>query len=79
MISIVYDIAKLLIFPNLNEWWKMRGKIHFLKLVDHLHFRMVLFGYKIRGVKLTLYLKLIPVIAFFKGWYKFQERWIKHG
>lgn len=77
MIKIIYDIAKLLIFPKLNRWWKRRGKIYFLKLMDHLHFRMILLGCKIRGVKLTLHLKFIPVIALFEGGYKFQERLVK--
>jgi hypothetical protein len=78
MISIIYDIAKLLIFPNLKKWWKRRGKRYFLKLTDHLHFRMILFGCRMRSVKWDLYWKFIPVIAFFKGGYKFQERWIEH-
>lgn len=79
MISIIYDIAKFLVLPHFQKWWKRRGKMYFQKLVNNLWFAITRCKNHMKGLRFKLYWKLFPIIAFFKGYYKFQERWVKNN
>lgn len=77
MISIIYDITKSFVLPRFQKWCKSYGKLYFQRLIHRFCFKVTMCKHRIESLRFRLYWKLFPIIAFFKGYYKFQERWVK--